>query len=189
MLGDDFQLPLDAAGFSTRECALCQAEFKIRWSPRDAQALAAALAARLGHLNGGEAAAEGLVRHCPYCAAAAPPDAWWTKDQRRWFDEQARQLDDELRWRRLRLPLDTLAENPNPTYVTVAPRRAPPPELFADEDELITVPLPCCGEEIKVREGWIGPVRCHFCGFAHARHLSRDIGLELAQLRSWTALP
>jgi hypothetical protein len=52
---------------------------------------------------------------------------------------------------------------------------------------MIRIPLPCCGEEEKVSGGWIGPVRCHYCGLVHARDLTRDVGRELALLREWAS--
>lgn len=184
MLGEELRLPLDAAGYSRRACPRCEAEFKVRWTRRDAHALAAALAIRVDHLNGAEAT-PGLTRHCPYCGATGPPELWWTLAQHRWLEARAADLRDELRWRTLRVPLDALRENPRPTYVPVVPRRRRSPTAADDPDELEPVPLPCCGEEVKVSRGWIGPVRCHFCGFVHARSAARDIGLELAALREW----
>jgi hypothetical protein len=186
VLGCDFQLPVDAAGFSPRECPRCRVGFKTRWSRRDAGVLAAALVGRLQHLNPAEADLGGSLRHCPYCGSTAPPAQWWTAELRQWFEAQARDLDQELRWRRLRVPLAGLGENPRPTHLTVPPRPDAPPIVRTDDEELVRVPLPCCGEECQVSDGWIGPVRCHFCGFVHARATQRDIGLELAQLTSWS---
>lgn len=185
MLGSDLQLPVDTAGFSARECPRCHVPFKTRWSRRDERVLAAALVGRLHHLNAGEVDPDGSLRHCPYCGSTAAPALWWTAEQRQWLEAQARDLDQELRWRRLRFPLESLRENPSPTYVAVRPFPEPPPTLLPDEEEMVHVPLPCCGEECQVAEGWFGPVRCHYCGFVHARAAQRDIGLELAQLTTW----
>jgi len=91
----------------------------------------------------------------------------------------------EVRWRRLRAPFERLGAKPRPTYVPVQPSErstAAPRDL---PDDLVPVPLPCCGEEEKVSRGWVGPVRCHYCGFVQARELGRDIGMEIALLREW----
>lgn len=189
MLGEEFQLPLDPGGYSPRECPRCGGEFKIRWGRRDARALAAALSSRLDHLNPLEAATEVPIRHCAYCAAAAAAQAWWTFEQRQWFEARVDELARELRWRRLRMPLETLSDNPRPTYVTLAPPRATEPIALLDDGDLVAVPLPCCGEMVKINDRWIGPVWCHFCGYVHARSATRDAWLELAQLRDWSALP
>ncbi len=187
VLGDDLQLPLDAAGYSRRACPHCKAEFKVRVSRRDARVLAAALVRRVVHLNASEARPGDVPRHCPYCGAGADAEAFWTEEHRAWFDREASSLERELRWRRLRAPLDRLAQNPRPTYVPVTPRPRRPAPLRDDgqDQDLTGVPLPCCGEEVKVSDGWSGPVRCHFCGMVHTRAVSRDIGLELALLREW----
>lgn len=189
MLGEEFQLPLDPGGFSPRACPRCRAEFKVRWGRRDSRALASALSGRLGHLNRGEAGPAVTVRRCPYCAAAAAAEAWWTRKQRRWFERRVEEFARELRWRRMRVPLETLRDNPHPTYVVVPPPRSTEPAPVPDGDDLVTVPLPCCGEEVRIDVGWAGPVWCHFCGYVHTRSATRDAWRELAQLRSWRVLP
>ena len=184
---EELGLPVDAAGFSPRECPRCGAPFRARRSPRDARVIAAALARRIEHLNPDEAGSHPPARHCPYCGARASAEAWWTADQHAWFAVAARDLARELQWRRLITPLEHLGENPRPTYVVVAPRPAIRPAPRVGEDDLNAIPLPCCGEELKVSGDWTGPVRCHYCGFVHARGISRDAALELAQLRTWMA--
>jgi hypothetical protein len=181
---EELRLPLDAAGFSRRECPRCQAHFKVRWSRREARVLASALARRVGHLNAGEAEA-GLPRHCPYCGARAEGEAWWTTEQLRWVEAQARGLDREVRWHALRAPLERPGANPRPTYVAIPPRPGRLPPLRDPAATLARVYLPCCGEELAVSTGWVGPVRCHLCGFVHERGAGRDIGVELARLRAW----
>jgi len=243
VLGHDLQLPLDTAGYSRRACPHCKAGFKVRVSRRDARVVAAALARRVVHLNASEARPGDVPRHCPYCGARADAEAFWTEEHRAWLDREASSFERELRWRRLRAPLDHLAQtrlspssllavvvqrrvrgisglaalraaspqpggserrspqppqrgfgkgrnpiqNPRPTYVPVTPRPRRPDPLRDDgqDQDLTGVPLPCCGEEVKVSDGWSGPVRCHFCGMVHTRAVSRDIGLELALLREW----
>ena len=185
MLGTEFQLPLDASGFSLRRCPRCDCQFKVRRTRRDAGVLASALAGRIHHLNGTEADPTAGIRHCPYCGTTGPAESWWTEGQRRWFEAQARSLAEEIRWRWLQLPFELLKENPRPTYVTLPPNLAVEMEPEEADGDLTTLPLLCCGEEIQVTDSWVAPIRCHFCGFVHARHAVRDVWLELAQLRYW----
>jgi hypothetical protein len=181
---DELWTPLDREGFSLRECPRCDARFKIRWSAREAAVVAASFARRVTEMDAGEAE-PAPTRHCPYCACEAPADAFLTSDVREQLDAQARRFEEEVRWRRLRLPLEWLGDNPRVTYVPVAP--APPSLLLRPDhaDDLLRIALPCCGAEQKVTDAWLGPIRCHRCGVAHLRAGPRDIGLELALLRQW----
>ncbi|HET9597163.1 MAG TPA: hypothetical protein VFP65_16365 [Anaeromyxobacteraceae bacterium] len=181
---DELRLLLDEEGLSRRACPRCGGHFGVRWTRREARLLAGALARRIDHLNAAEAD-DGPPRHCPYCGLTASPQGWWLPDQLRWIDAQAGELRAEVRWRRMKAPLDRLAARPLPTYLPLAPGSREPPELAHAPPDLEVVPLPCCGEEIRVSPGWLGPVRCHLCGFIHARAAVRDIGLELALLRDW----
>jgi hypothetical protein len=115
-------------------------------------------------------------------------DAWWTEDQRRWLDEWSDALDEELRWRQLSVPLEQLSQNPYPTYVPVRPDGAP--ALRPEPDDLVVVPVPCCGTEQKVVEGWEGAIQCHRCGASYSMSGGeRNIGEELNRLREWAADP
>jgi hypothetical protein len=181
---DELRLQLDEEGLSRRACPRCGGHFHVRWSRREARLLAHALALRVDHLNAAEAD-DGPPRHCPYCGLVASPQVWWLPDQVGWIDAQAQQLHAEVRWRRMKPPLDRLATGPLPTYLPLQPGSHELPPLTHAPADLDPVPLPCCGEEIRVSPGWGGPVRCHLCGFVHARAAVRDIGLELALLRDW----
>lgn len=185
MLGSDFLLPLDGAGFSLRLCPDCGTEFKVRATPRDGPALASALAAHLPQMDRGELGSDLGIRHCPYCRADEPADAWWTAGQRRWIERQAHRLADEIRWRWMQLPFERLGQNPRPTYVSFAPAAVPSPLAEESREHLVAFPLPCCGEELLVSDRWSAAIRCHYCGFVHARDTVGDVGLELAQLRAW----
>jgi ribosomal protein S27AE len=181
-------LPVDSSGFTRRECPQCHANFKIRCTEEDARVLAAALSGRVAHLNVDENALPLVVRHCPYCGSTALPDAWWTEDQRRWIEEWSMALAEELRWRRLSAPLERLSDNPYPTYLPVRPDG--PPELRHDPDDLMAVPVPCCGTEQKIVEGWEGAIQCHRCGASYSiAALERNIGEELNRLRDWVSDP
>jgi hypothetical protein len=182
---EEVRLNLDRDGFSRRECPRCRAHFKVAWGAREERVVAAALGARVRHANAGESCG-GVQRSCPYCAAQAPADHFLTSDALLRIDAHAQRLLCEVRWRQLRAPLDMLAANPRPTYVPLPPSELRLPRLRADWDDLTRVLLPCCGEEQKVVDTFIGPIRCHFCGTAHLRAGARDFGLEMAFLRRWT---
>jgi hypothetical protein len=181
---EELRLPLDATGFSRRECPRCRAHFKVRWTERESTILAAALARRVAHA--GPAPDPGGPRFCPYCAAEAPAEEFYTQASKERVDAEARRVDAEVRWHRLHLPAEWGAPGPRAS--------APPPVLSIDPppwaaleaaDDLLRIQLPCCGEEQKVTDAWLGPIRCHLCGTAHLRAGPRDIGLEMALLRQW----
>jgi hypothetical protein len=159
----------------------------VPWGEREERVIAAALAARVHHLNASEAESGEVERFCPYCGAHAPAGHFLTSDALLRIDIHARNLQSELRWRTLKVPLELLAANPHPTYMAVAPAELRLPRLRADWDDLARVLLPCCGEEQKVSDTWVGPIRCHHCGTAHLRSGPRDFGLEMALLRQWTS--
>jgi hypothetical protein len=181
---DELRVPLDSEGFSRRECPRCGAHFKLRWSSQEASLLAAALTRRYPHDEQPPACER---RHCPYCAAAAAADEFFTDDVQRRLDLEASKVERAVRQRRLAVPAEWLAANPRAT----APREgrdAPRLPLRPDpDDDLLCVALPCCGDEQKVSEAWVGPIRCHRCGIAHLRAGPRDIGVELALLREWAS--
>ena len=184
---EEIRLNLDRDGFSRRECPRCRAHFKVPWGVREEPVVAAALAARVPHLNAAEADGGVAERYCPYCGTHAPADHFLTSDALLRIDAHAHKLQSELRWRALRAPLDLLSANPRPTYVAVRPEEVRLPRLRADWDDLARMLVPCCGEEQKVSDAWVGPVRCHHCGTAHLRSGPRDVGLEMAMLRQWTS--
>jgi hypothetical protein len=178
----ELRLPLDAAGFARRECPRCRAHFKVQWTEREAAILAAALARRVAHA--GPAAEGGGPRFCPYCAAEAPAEEFYTQAAKARVDAEARQLDAELRWRRLHVAERWGASG----RATPPPIPEPDPGAHAAlevADDLLRIQLPCCGLDQKVTDAWLGPIRCHLCGTAHLRAGPRDIGLEMALLRQW----
>lgn len=181
---EELRVPLDGDGFSRRECPRCRAHFKLRWSAREAAVLAGGMARRVNRLvavDGGELPR----RHCPYCAAIAAADDFFTPAVQRHLDAEAERLDAEVRVHRFRLPPEWLGENPRAARGPIA--SSPPHALEPDHgDDLVRIALPCCNEEHKVSDAWLGPIRCHLCGVAHLRAGPRDIGLELALLKQWT---
>ena len=127
------------------------------------------------------------ARTCPYCAARAPADEFLTDDVKRHLDGVARRLEAEVRAHRTAIPEAWAKENPRalrPPPPAGSSRRAPRRE---QPDDLLPIALPCCGDEQKVSDAWLGPIRCHRCGIAHLRAGPRDIGLEMALLRQWTS--
>jgi hypothetical protein len=185
MLPTRLQWPLDRAGFSWRICPSCALDFKVRGTWRDAGVLTNAFADLLPHANCDELEPSGGPRHCPYCGATHEADAWWTSSQRRWLERQARHLADEIRWLWMQLPFDRLGQYPRPTYLRVPPLAAPEPGPEEDREHLVAVPLPCCGEEIQIAEGWVVPVRCHYCGIVYARQAMAAFGHELDRAGAW----
>ena len=181
---EELHLPIDAQGFSRRECPRCKARFKLRATPGEAATVAGALGRRVQHENGAEAAPPG-PRTCPYCAFAAPAEEFLPPEVQRRLDEAARGLEAEVRSRRLRVPPEWIAENPRVDHGPVPPARLPPTVRQDRPDDLVRIALPCCGEEQKVSDAWLGPIRCHLCGVAHLRAGPRDFGLELALLKQW----
>jgi hypothetical protein len=187
LTADEIRLPHDAAGYARRSCPRCRAHFKVRLSRRDEHVLASAIARRAHAVE--SSCLPTPPRHCPYCGEEGAAEEFWTEEQLSWADAQARRLAREVRWRTLAAPLQRLGHNPRPTYIPVDPGERPPLAPRDPPDDLVAVPLPCCGEEQKVSGAWVGPVRCHYCGFIHARDLGRDIGMEIALLRAWAADP
>lgn len=185
---EELRLPLDAEGFSRRECPRCGAQFDVRWSAREAAVLACAMARRVA-VDADEAGPP-PNRFCPYCASSAPADRFFTPDVQHLLDAEARRLEDEVRWHRLRAPRAWTGEHldPSPIARGLAARPGSPgsPGSASSEDELHRIALPCCGEDQRVSGAWLGPIRCHLCGIAHLRAGPRDFGLELALLKQWT---
>jgi hypothetical protein len=180
---EELELPLDPEGFSRRECPRCGAQFEVRWGAREAAVLACAMARRVA-VDPTEAGTA-PIRFCPYCASPAPADRFFTPDVQRLLDAQARHLEDEVRWHRLRLRPAWTGEPAHPGPSPIAPAHGFAARPSPD-DELRRIALPCCGEDQKVSGAWFGPIRCHLCGIAHLRAGPRDFGLELALLKQWT---
>lgn len=163
---EHLRFPLDRRGYFRRECPDCHRQFKLRWSERDAQLVQRRLHGLLAHHNEHELSKVHALRHCPYCGHLAEADVWWTEEQRLFLQKRSAALGEEIRFEQLRLIERTLEQNPYPTFLPVAPV----PFAFAtrpEPDDMRVVPLVCCGEDVKVRESWTGPVICPFCGSEH----------------------
>lgn len=158
-------LPADASGFVRRECPSCYRLFKVQAAYIGSLVLERVLG-KVSHQNGDELKASALTRHCPYCGARATEECWFTAEQRNWLDKRAETFGLELRYEQLAHVERTLAVNPSPTFLPVRPA-LPDCRLRPEPDDMRAVPLLCCGEEIKLSENWLGPVRCFLCGTEH----------------------
>lgn len=163
---EQLKLPLDRRGFLRRECPTCHRQFKLRWREKDAVLVIRRLGAVLPHVNGDEVQTAPVRRHCPYCASHADADEWWTEEQRLFLSRKAAAIGEEIRFEQLRQVERTLAHNPYPTFLAVAPS----PFRYSvrpDPDDMRVMPLVCCNEEVKVRDSWKGGIHCPFCGVEH----------------------
>lgn len=154
-------LPLDRGGFCRRRCPDCQREFKVRWTEMEGRLILQHLGASIRFANLDEVArAHPLV--CPYCAHRESADSFFTPAQREHLARRAESLEAEIRFEQLRHVERSLAENPYPTFLALppAPFRA---SLGPEPDDMRVILLPCCEEEIKIRESWTGWIRCPYC--------------------------
>jgi len=159
-------LPLDRDGFVRRECPACHRIFKVRSTPLDGWLVYRRLMSRVPHSNAEETARPMGTRFCPYCAAPAEDDAWFTAEQRSFLDKRADAFGLEVRFEQLSHVERTLSVNPSPTFLPMRPER-PDAALLPEPDDMRRVPLLCCREEIKVLESWLGTVHCFLCGCEH----------------------
>lgn len=154
-------IPLDPKGFFRRQCPDCRREFKLRWTELDGSLILRHIGGFIPFANGDEVApASALV--CPYCAHKEQALSFFTATQREHLTKRAESLEEEIRFEQLRHVERSLADNPYPTFLAI------PPEPFGsaiepDPDDMQVILLPCCEEEIKVREAWFDSIRCPFC--------------------------
>ncbi len=160
---EPLELCLDRHGFLRRQCPGCHRAFMLRAGALDGLLLYRKLSALVAHGNGDEASAPLSMRHCPYCRARADDSAWFTTSQLEWLERRAKELASELHLQALtgfaiapsaggfRAPVGTGRRSEN---------RAPEEPL----EEMKTIPLLCCNEELKVALGWSGALSCYYCG-------------------------
>lgn len=141
-------VPLDSDGYLRRACPACRREFK--WLPQD----------------GGEPAPAGGY-YCPYCAARADPDSWWTGNQIRLAEAHATNMAQE----ELDKAFRGMRRNSGPIRVDYKPGvRTPIPHLTEPDDMVISTP-PCHpGEPIKINEAWDQVIHCLVCGAQYPPH-------------------
>jgi hypothetical protein len=154
-------LPLDSDGFLRRECPTCEREFKWLPSP-DPEAGEDTVGGAV------EVAEEPESYYCPYCAIAAPLDAWLTKAQVSVMEEivQRELVKPELG--KLEREIDRLNRSSGGLIGIEAhlERDEPEPAPELDEtDDMRRVDFTCHPvEPVKVLDDRDGPVRCLICG-------------------------
>jgi uncharacterized C2H2 Zn-finger protein len=161
------ELPRDTAGFTRRECPECQRPFKTRPGPYDARAVLHKLQVFFAFENAHEGQ-EGLPEwRCPYCGHQAQADAFLTPAQQTHLESVSRAWVNHVRYEQMAHVYRTLAHNPRPTFVAVAPEAMPGP-MDPEPDELLrTLPMLCCGEDVKVLWEWDQALYCPRCGARH----------------------
>jgi hypothetical protein len=170
-------LPQDVSGFVRRECPDCRRTFKTRPSPEDGLALHERLAEN-GSRSDLPPTRVSPRRSCPYCGATAPENAWLTLEHRSYVEELAEALSSEVNHRQLSIIAETMVSSAGPTFVAMAPLPEPEP-LRREPDDLQTLYLVCCDEEVKVHPGWRKRVFCFRCGAEHDRGVPAPRVLEM----------
>lgn len=164
--GLEVELPQDPSGFVRRQCPGCHRVFKTRPSPFDSRILQR----RLASLFPFENADEGFepVPHwtCLYCGHRAEADEWLAREHAEYLESLARGWANHVRYEQLAHISRTLSQNPRPTFIAVAPE-ALPVAPGADPEDLRTIPMVCCGEDIRAQWDWDGPLFCPRCGARH----------------------
>jgi hypothetical protein len=163
---DAVQLPLDVDGHLRRECPSCHRQFLVRFSEQEPLGIQRELARHLPHHNDAELEPPAHQAHCPYCGAAAAPESWFTAEQRAYLEKRAEHWRRQLRHVQLGLPRLALSANPNLTFLPIEPEPFETP-LPNEPGGLCAFPLLCCGEQVKLLEGWRSPVHCYHCGARH----------------------
>lgn len=152
------RLANDVRGFARRACPVCTRVFKVRSGRSEDRLVQAVFVANLRHANAEELPGPPR-RFCPYCAHAAPADAFLTTAQRAYIEAHAKWTAASVQQVQLR---DVARGRCQPTFVPVAPSpevAAPP----AEPDDLRSARVVCCAEELKLDGAWRGPFYCHHC--------------------------
>ena len=170
-------LPRDVSGFLRRECPHCRRQFKIRSTGDEAGSVHRVLAGVVPHENADEADVPPPSLHCLYCGKRGPFEEFLTPQQRFHVERMAQSFAEEVRYQQLTQVHRTLSQNPNPTFVPLAPPRAPGP-MRADDDDLDRVYFLCCGEDAKLAPRWERPLFCPACGAEH-RHGAKRVAMSL----------
>jgi hypothetical protein len=159
-------LASDASGFVRRECPRCRREFKTRPCESDALVLQRRLSSLFPFENEHEGFCPVPDRSCLYCGHRASAEEWLTEEQRAHVEGLARAWANHVRYEQLALVSRTLAQNPRPTFIAVAPAELPGP-MPAEPDDMRALPMLCCGEEAKALWDWDEPLFCPRCGARH----------------------
>ena len=174
-------LPRDASGFVRRQCPSCQRIFKTRPSRFDSRALHRRLVALFPFENPHEGYEPVPTWTCFYCGHQADADEWLVRDHVAYLESLARSLANHVRYEQLSHVSRTLAQNPRPTFVAVAPD-ALPEGMPEEPEDLRPLHLVCCGDEVKSLWDWDGPFYCPRCGAHHGGLSGRQqLHLEFIQ--------
>jgi len=167
------ELACDASGFVRRECPRCRRHFKTRPGALDARVLQRCLSSHVSFE--GEHEGEGALPEscCLYCGHRASAEEWLTEEQRAHVEGLARAWVNHVRYEQLSHISRTLAQNPRPTFIAVAPAALPGP-MPAEPDDMRALPLLCCGEEVKALWDWDEPLFCPRCGTRHSGVAARQ---------------
>lgn len=147
----------DASGFVRRACPCCARHFKVS-SLGEGALLLSAFNETLALANNGEIKPSGR-RRCPYCGHFDRAEAFLTASQREWLSLVAHEIDVEAQVVRLRM-LDpfSLASIQGVPYEPLDGR------CPAEPDDMLQVPMWCCGERLKLKVGWAEAWFCPRCG-------------------------
>ena len=138
---------MDSDGFVRRACPACEREFK--WLYAEAE----------------DDATKPNVRGycCPYCAAWAQPDQWFTELQVEYIQQIGLgAVSDEVNqaFSQFNRPGSMLKYTPGD-------RPPAPRELPTEPDDMHRVVFKCHSEDpLKVAEDWDDPVHCLICGLS-----------------------
>jgi hypothetical protein len=140
-------IPLDSDGFVRRACPACEREFK--WLYADSK---------------DEATKPNPHGYCcPYCAAWAQPDQWFTEAQVEYIQQIGLGVaSDEASkiFSQFNRPGSGLKYTPGD-------RPSPPPDLPPEPDDMRRAEFACHPEDpLKVAEDWNEAVHCLICGSA-----------------------
>ena len=141
-------IPVDDDGFLRRECPNCELEFKWRPTPEGEK---------------GEPMPDAGYA-CPYCAARAKSDRWWTKAQAEYVGALAMS---EI----VGPELEGLERDADPDALISFEIRVDKPErpapLGPEPSDMKRVDFECHpGEPIKIDSDWQSEVHCIICGAA-----------------------
>lgn len=175
------ELPRDASGFVRRQCPQCQRVFKTRPGPVDASVMHRRLASLFPFENAHESFDFVPEWTCLYCGHRAAADEWLTREQHEFIEQLAKAWANHVRYEQLAYVSRTLAQNPRPTFIAVAPE--PVPDTMRPEpDDLRPLFLVCCGEEVKALWDWDAAMHCPRCGAHHGGMSGRQqLQLEFVQ--------
>jgi hypothetical protein len=160
------QLACDPSGFVRRECPRCRRHFKTRPCTSDALVLQRRLSSLFPFENEHEGFGCVPDRSCLYCGHRASAEEWLTDEQRGHVEGLARAWANHVRYEQLSHVSRTLAQNPRPTFIAVAPAELPGP-MPAEPDDMRALPMLCCGEDAKALWDWDEPLFCPRCGARH----------------------